>query len=236
MTGGDQGRLLGRRRPRSHHRRTARFASFGLRACRHGKRRVLKLRPHQDGCTALVFQAFGMSRPRRWIITHGHLANLIPRNFRNTIKTDALIVGHRAMASNVNAPRFLVDRGVLVLGEVIVIRVPITEVGQGDKRVEIGPESKVEPDVDMPAMVIKPKSAHIGAMGRQRRPTTLVGSISPGDPRRPPIGVRPPHPTRARVTEPPSIMEGRPTPGIVRIPVPTVIGPQPASMGGIGPP
>src|SRR5690348_2330513 len=65
---------------------------------------------------------------------------------------------------------------------------------------------------------------------RQRRPAAETRRIPPADPRRSPDVIGAPHPAETGRLAPPAIMERRPTPRVIRIPIPALIRPKPVPV------
>jgi hypothetical protein len=70
--------------------------------------------------------------------------------------------------------------------------------------------------------------------GAHGRPAIVIITVPPGHPRRGILVSRHPHPAITVLEIPAAIVEGRPTPVIVRIPGPTLIGIDPVAIRGIG--
>src|SRR4051812_12854607 len=80
-------------------------------------------------------------------------------------------------------------------------------------------EVKTEPDIAIP--VSEAHSWPHVATGRQRRPAAIVARTAPRHPARAPGVIRSPHPAYPRSAVPAAIMERRPTPRIIGVPVPS---------------
>lgn len=64
----------------------------------------------------------------------------------------------------------------------------------------------------------------------QRSPPAIIARMPPRHPRGAPAGIRHPHPPSARMRKPSPVMKRSPSPGIVGIPIPPGIRPQPAAL------
>jgi len=108
------------------------------------------------------------------------------------------------------------------------IQVAGVEVGCFHKGEGADAQAKTKAAADGAAPIGKPVSVGERGSGRQRRPAAVGCRVPPGYPGWPPNRVRRPAPPHAVVPEPAAVMEGRPTPGVIREPVPPAIAVDPA--------
>src|SRR6266404_2160905 len=80
-------------------------------------------------------------------------------------------------------------------------------------------KSKIRPDslaFEGPTAVGRKSRAR-----RERRPAAVTSRLAPAYPARTPGSIRTPDPAITRVLAPPAVVERRPSPGIIGIPIPT---------------
>src|SRR6185369_10222367 len=87
-------------------------------------------------------------------------------------------------------------------------------------------ESEVRPDG---CSAKAPTTGRETGARRQRCPATVAAGLAPANPGRAPYAIRAPHPAVARIFTPAAIMERRPTPRLIRVPIPTAVGPGPVA-------
>src|SRR5205823_5463505 len=110
------------------------------------------------------------------------------------------------------------------------------EVSRWNERVAIRNQSKVKSDAHAPAAEPEPDSRVEISSRRQRRPAAVRVGIAPGYPGRTPRRVRRPDPAAGRAAIPAAIMKGRPAPGIIGLPIPAAVAPEPAPAVAVRPP
>ena len=116
--------------------------------------------------------------------------------------------------------------GVLVMMKIVV----------GHKREAIPRQAEREARAARTTIVGEAHARRVTGRRRQRCPAAIRIRIAPAHPRRGPGRSRHPAPAPARVRIPPAIMERRPAPRIIRIPIPAAVGPFPAPAIAVGPP
>ena len=134
-------------------------------------------------------------------------------------------------ATAVRAGRVIVDNGGVIENvdhltprQTVIPRCAIAKVTGGNERVTVRNQSEVKTRVHM-AAAERESDPHIeSGPGRQWRPAAIRVGITPSHPGRSPCGAGRPNPAIRRATVPSAIMEGRPAPRIIGLPIPTAIG------------
>src|SRR5688572_11067833 len=143
----------------------------------------------------------------------------------NKIAADAVIHDRVVVSNDVDVydGTVLVKVPGLLLVHYVISDPPITKAPGGDPAIIIGAVSEAETEPYIAAPVTKTNTGTDITPRRQRRPTAVRTVGAPRHPARAPGIIRVPHPTHGRRAVPPAIMERRPTPRIIRMPVPAHI-------------
>jgi len=146
-----------------------------------------------------------------------------------------VVVGHIVVDNGgiidriVHNGRVVDDGGVVDNGHILLFA-DIVVVDMRAGHILLGNEAPV-----MSGGVIAATGGHADAdAGTKRRPAIIVGALPPADPGRRPFISRDPHPAITVFKEPAAIVEGGPSPGIIRSPGPAAVSIHPVAVGGIG--
>src|SRR5438876_3343459 len=118
----------------------------------------------------------------------------------------------------------------------MIIKRAIVEMAPGDKSIEAGAQPKIDAKPDVDAVAIEAAPGNKNRCWRQRRPAAVSRGLPPTYPRRPPTSVWNPKPSYARIRTPAAIMKRRPTPGVIRVPIPAAVAPEPMATVAVRPP
>src|SRR5262245_6583207 len=113
--------------------------------------------------------------------------------------------------------------------DVIIIGPPIAKPIEGQEHVGGSTQTEVAADTHGHAAVVEARPVSITRRWWQWRPAAISGSGAPAHQRRSPSASRHPNPANAGRTGPAPVMEWSPSPGIIRIPIPAGIAPQPTA-------
>src|SRR5439155_12980803 len=190
---------------------------------------------------AVSIQALGLNQSvaRRVYVAQGHFPDLGPGHGSDSISSRSHIHDRAAIRRGpevVDDLRTIEYGHDLSTGQAITPRPVVAKVGGRDERIAIRHQSKIKPDADPPA--VEPESDADIEVGtrRQGRPAAIRARITPGHPSRSPGRVRRPNPPMKRAAIPSAIVERRPAPGIIGLPIPAAIGPKPTATVGVRPP
>lgn len=173
--------------------------------------------------------------PRR--IAHGHGADLSMSGRGHAFDGNASI-DNRGVVNGI-----VVDDGGLVINvpdfgvaQTAMAQIAIIKVAQGDEGKVVRAQSEIEIHAHADAIEAPAQSGIEDGVRGQWRPTAIITCGAPGNPSRTPNPVRSPDPPTAVVHLPTAIMEGGPTPGIIRLPEPSAIRVNPVAAIAIGTP
>jgi len=172
--------------------------------------------------------------------THGRGGNLTASDSSDAIAANAVVDDGVVVPNDV----VVNDRGPAMHGESAVASQnmeaggAIAEAIHRDVIVMMIAQAKIESEAKAVgvSIVTEAEAGPIIAGGGQGGPAAVAAGIAPAYPGRTPIGVRHPDPTEPRIVAPAAIVERSPTPRVIRIPVPSMIAPNPAAIVGIGTP
>lgn len=191
-----------------------------------GRRRCRQLMPINHRRTAPRGRAAGTCAVRPgWRLGQACRTNLRVRRGRNSLDGhapvyDDVVVHDSRVVHDCSLAEHIahLQRRQRAMGQIMTRKIVYSYEGEMFRV-----QAEIKTDSYMHSVITPAAAKVINRVRRQGRPAAGVTSGAPGDPRRTPDSIRAPNPAGMRVHIPPAIVERRPAPGIIRVPVPAAI-------------